>query len=597
FRFGNNLFEHEWSNEIVEAINIRLHESIGAEDRGSFYENVGALRDVGQNHLLQMLALVTMERPHGYGPDGIRAARAELLERLRIPTVKEAAAGSFRAQYEGYRKADGVAPDSEVETYFRVRGYLTGARWEGVPVAMESGKRLGKPLKEIEILLRHEMPCVCEGKVKHQNRITIHLEPKEGITITFIAKKPGHAPGFEERTLNFDFREGGPHAQYTEEYEKLILDCVAGDQTLFVSSGEVRAMWRFIDPFIAAWGKGMVTLHSYQPDSAAIAAEAAVLDETRRLPAGPAPLLHKEIGIYGLGKMGANLARNLRDRGWRVVVANRSPEPVARLEAEGFAAARSVDEFLEKLGSGARKPGNRIIWLMVTAGKPVDELILGLAGRLARGDVVIDGGNSFFEDSMRRAKLLAKRGIKFLDAGVSGGPAGARDGACMMVGGDRRSFAELEQLFADASVRGGYAYFGSAGAGHFVKMVHNGIEYGMMQSIAEGFALMKHSPFRLDLGKVARLYNHGSVIESRLVGWLESGYRQFGGELKGVSGSVAYTGEGEWTVATGRKWKMKLPAIEDAFRFRVRSQKEPGYMGRILSVLRNQFGGHSIDRK
>ena len=206
---------------------------------------------------------------------------------------------------------------------------------------------------------------------------------------------------------------------------------------------------------------------------------------------------------------------------------------------------------------------------------------------------MIDGGNSFFEDSRRRAKLLARKGIKFLDAGVSGGPAGARNGACMMIGGDQASYEKWEALFADASVRDGYAYFGAAGAGHFVKMVHNGIEYGMMQSIAEGFALMKKSPFKLKLSKIAKLYNHGSVIESRLIGWLESGYAAFGEDLKKISGSVAYTGEGEWTVKTGKKWKMKLPVIEDSFKFRVRSKKDPSYMGKILSALRNQFGGHA----
>jgi 6-phosphogluconate dehydrogenase len=242
---------------------------------------------------------------------------------------------------------------------------------------------------------------------------------------------------------------------------------------------------------------------------------------------------------------------------------------------------------------------------MVTAGKPVDDFLFGknastkigaggLVSKLKKSDVVVDGGNSFFEDSMRRAKLLEKKGIKFLDAGVSGGPGGARHGACIMVGGDRASYKKLEQLFADASVADGYAYFGKAGAGHFVKMVHNGIEYGMMQSLAEGFALMKKSPFKLDLQNVAQLYNHKSVIESRLVGWLKDGYRTFGEDLKKVSGSVAYTGEGEWTVKTGKKWKMKLPAIEDAFKFRVRSKRSPSYTGKILSALRNQFGGHSI---
>jgi glucose-6-phosphate 1-dehydrogenase len=598
FRFGNNLFEHEWGNETVEEINIKLFESIGAEDRGSFYDNVGALRDVGQNHLLQMLALVTMDRPVNYEADAVRATRAKLLETLKIPTVREAAEDSFRAQYDGYRSINGVASNSETETYFRIMGFLASERWRDVPVAMESGKRLGKPQKEIEIILKHETPCVCAGNVDHRNRIIFHLEPKEGITITFISKKPGHAAAFEERSLRFDFREDGPHAQYTEEYEKLILDCISGDQTLFVSSEEIRAMWRFTDPFIRAWRENRVILKRYAPDSQAITAEASVLAATNRktknliAAAGgvmAARATRREIALYGLGKMGANLARNFRDHGWRVVVANRSEEPIIALEKEGFEGAHSLDEMIGKLS-----PSPRVIWLMVTAGKPVDDLIVNLIPKLKRGDIVIDGGNSFFEDSMRRSKLLAKQGIAFLDAGVSGGPAGARNGACMMIGGDKKAFQKLEPLFADASVRDGYAYFGLAGAGHFTKMVHNGIEYGMMQSIAEGFALMKKSPFKLDLEAVAKLYNHGSVIESRLIGWLERGFAQFGKELKGVSGSVAYTGEGEWTVKTAKKWKIPTPIIEDSFKFRVKSQKLPSYTGKILSALRNQFGGHSI---
>ncbi len=596
FRFANNLFEREWSSEAVESINIRLYESIGAEDRGSFYDGVGALRDVGQNHLLQMLALVTMERPRGYGPEAIRAARTELLEALAAPTLGEAASRSFRAQYDGYRKIAGVAPNSETETFFRITGFLEGSRWSGVPIVMEGGKRLGKPRKEIEIVLRHEASCACGGSIDHQNRITIRLEPSEGITVDFVAKKPGHSLALEERSLGFDFRDGaaagaghGGRAQYVEEYEKLILDCIAGDQTLFVSSREIRAMWRFTDPFMAAWRKGMVILRTYAPDSAAIAAEAAVIaDAAGRAVAARKASAPREIGLYGLGKMGANLARNMRDAGWRVVAANRSSEPLDRLAAEGFETVRSLDELIAAL------PAPRVIWLMVTAGRPVDDLLAELLPKLRRGDTVIDGGNSFFEDTVRRGKLLAKRGVRFLDAGVSGGPGGARKGACIMVGGDRKAFEALEPLFEAISVREGYAYFGNSGAGHFVKMVHNGIEYGMMQSIAEGFALMKRSPFKLDLQKIAHLYNHGSVVESRLVGWLESGFAEYGEDLKPVSGSVAYTGEGEWTVKTGRAWKMKLPAIEDSFRFRVRSGKSPSYTGRILSALRNQFGGHSI---
>jgi len=590
FRFDNNLFEGEWNRHFVESIHIRLFESLGVEDRGGFYDGVGALRDVGQNHLLQMLAFVAMERPAGMDAEDIRRARAELLEKFRIPSQKDAAAHSFRAQYEGYRFVKGVAAESDTETYFRLTGFLDGDRWGGVPIVMESGKRMGAPLKEIEITLR-PAGIGSRNAAERKNKVLIRLEPREGIHVVFNTKKPGFDAATEVRSLDFDFRSAdsrGERTQYTAEYQKLILDCIAGDQTLFVSSEEIAAMWRFTDPFIAAWQKGMAPLRRYAPDARLVADEAAAVDAARTARTAT----EKEIGIIGLGKMGAGLARQWHEKGWRVVAYNRHPEKAKELEEEGMSSAATLGELVAKL------PSPRVVWLMVTSGKPVDDLLFskgGLASMLKKGDIVIDGGNSFFEDSMRRAKLLAKRGIKFLDAGVSGGPAGARNGACMMVGGDKASYEKWESLFADASVAGGYAYFGKAGAGHFVKMVHNGIEYGMMQSIAEGFALMKKSPFKLDLREVARLYNRGSVIESRLVGWLESGYRTFGQELKEVSGSAAYTGEGEWTVKTGKKWDTKLPVIEDSFKFRVRSQKSPSYMGKILSALRNQFGGHSIE--
>jgi 6-phosphogluconate dehydrogenase len=235
---------------------------------------------------------------------------------------------------------------------------------------------------------------------------------------------------------------------------------------------------------------------------------------------------------------------------------------------------------------------------MITAGVGNDELLFGKDGvvkYLKKGDIVIDAANAFYEDSSRRAKLLAKKGIHFVDVGFSGGPGGARHGGSLMIGGEKKIFEYLEPLFRDLSVPGGYAYFGAAGAGHFVKMVHNGIEYGMMQSLAEGFALMKKSPFKLDLEKIANVYNRGSVIESHLVGWLEEAYQLYGQDLNPISGSVAYTGEGEWTVKSGKKMKLKLPVIEDAFKFRVRSKRSPSYMGKVLSALRNRFGGHSIE--
>lgn len=300
----------------------------------------------------------------------------------------------------------------------------------------------------------------------------------------------------------------------------------------------------------------------------------------------------KEIGIIGLGRMGGNLARRLVDLHWRVIGYNRTTAVTDALVEEGILKAGTVAEVIEKLSTP------RIVWLMVPAGEAVDAMLFGSDGvvpRLTTGDIVIDGGNSFFKDTQSRAKKFEGTGIHFLDIGVSGGPGGARNGPCLMIGGDASQFAYLDPLFKALALPGGYACFPGAGAGHFVKMVHNGIEYGMMQSIAEGFTILKQSPFAIDLIKAAELYNHGSVVTSRLVGWLKDGLVQYGHDLQDVSGKVGYTGEGEWTVAAAKELGVSAESIALAFQFRVQSQTNPSYTGKILSTMRNQFGHHRID--
>jgi 6-phosphogluconate dehydrogenase len=232
---------------------------------------------------------------------------------------------------------------------------------------------------------------------------------------------------------------------------------------------------------------------------------------------------------------------------------------------------------------------------MVPSGKPVDATIGGLLKYLAKGDVVIDGGNSFYENSLRRGKKLKTKGIHFLDVGVSGGPKTVRDGKpALMIGGEKAVFQKMKPLFDDLTRKESFGYMGKSGAGHFVKMMHNGIEYGIMQALAEGFTVMKKAPFGLDLTEVARVYNNGSVIESRLTGWMESGLKKYGPKLQEAAGSVKHTGEGEWTVKTAKKLRVPIPVIKASFDFRVQSAKKPSYTGKILMTLRNQFGGHRI---
>jgi len=227
----------------------------------------------------------------------------------------------------------------------------------------------------------------------------------------------------------------------------------------------------------------------------------------------------------------------------------------------------------------------------------VDAVLQKLMPYMAEGDTVIDGGNSPYKRSMRRAGELRGRGIDFLDAGISGGPHGARTGACIMVGGREEAFRAREALFRDLALENGYVYTGPAGSGHFVKMVHNGIEYGMMQALAEGFAVLKTSPFGLDMAAIANLYQHGSVIESRLVDWLRQGYEQFGPDLKEVSGSAAQSGEAMWTIEAARELGVSVPVIQASLDFRLASAKNPGYTAKVVSVLRHEFGGHELKKK
>lgn len=592
FRFANNLFEKNWNAESIERIDLRLWEHIGVEERGAFYDGVGALRDVGQNHLLQMLALITMDRPESFAAPALRGKRAELLRSLVAPAAREIAATARRGQYEGYRAIRGVAPDSDTETYFRVRAQMNAPRWRGSAILLESGKRMREQRKEIVITFRHLLPCLCppDATDHFRNRMVIALEPVERIALHFWSKKPGFRYALEERTLAFVLRRGKKKLQYVEEYKKLLLDCITGDQTLFVSTEEVKEMWRFIDPIADAWRRGTAPLLTYRPDSDDMAAHASRGNDDRFSEVSSPK--NKEIGFVGLGKMGRNMALRLLERGWRVAVYDRSPGPADDLAAQGAEAMPDFPALILRL----KKP--RLIWLMVPAGKPVDDILFGTTGigsLLEKGDTVVDGGNSFYRDSIRRAAKLKRRGIHFLDVGVSGGPEGARRGACLMVGGDKAVFHRHEEVFQALAGAAGIGYAGKSGAGHFVKMAHNGIEYGMMQSIAEGFAVLKKSPFKLDLKKIVEVYNNGSVIESRLIAWLAKVYGQHGEDLEKISGVVGHSGEGEWMVKTAKKLKVPTPIIKGAFDFRVKSNRNPSYIGKILSALRNQFGGHSVE--
>lgn len=588
FRFSNNLLEQSWNNKFIEKIEIKLLEKIGIEGRGPFYDGLGALVDVGQNHLLQMLALVMMDNPTNLSAEVVRRKRQEILESLCVPSVDEIKKDTFRGQYINYLKIEGVDKKSKTETYFKIKTFLDSPRWQGVPIYLESGKRLKDQVKEIIVTFKHVTPCLCPPDNHSTNQVVFSIEPQEAIRISFLTKKPGLVSTVEvaSRNFNFIYRKKTSRVQYVEEYEKLLLDCIEGNQLLFLSTDEVKAMWGYIDPIVSWWKKEIIPLEKYKPETNDILKVAKkIVEGEREVPINI--LKHKEVGIIGLGKMGANISRQLIEKSWRVIGFNRTKSVTKKIEQEGLIGGYSFEDLIGKL----KKP--RVIWLMVPH-KAIDEIIDEILPYLEKGDIFIEAGNSFYKDTLRRFQRIVKKGINFMDVGVSGGPAGARYGASLMVGGERKDFDYLLPLFIDIAVPGGVQFFPGVGAGHFVKMVHNGIEYGMMQALAEGFTILKKTKYSLDLKKVANVYNKGSVIESRLVGWLENAFKLYGEELENVSGRVKYTGEGKWTVNTAKEMKLKTKIIQDALQFRIDSEKNPSYTGKILSALRNQFGGHDI---
>lgn len=297
-------------------------------------------------------------------------------------------------------------------------------------------------------------------------------------------------------------------------------------------------------------------------------------------------------GMVGLGKMGMNMARRLLQRGHEVVAFNRSPEKVDEIVKEGAEGSYSLLEMVGKLDHP------RVIWLMLPAGNPVDDVIESLKPLLEKGDVLIDGGNSFYKDDIRHEESLGAKGIHYLDAGVSGGIRGLENGYCLMIGGGKETFTKLTPLFEALSPRDGYLYCGPAGAGHFVKMIHNGIEYGMMSAYGEGFDILNASPYgnTLDFGSVAHLWNQGSIIRSWLLELAEDAFRKEG-KLERIGGFVADSGEGRWTVQQAIDFSVAAPVITAALFQRFRSRQDNPFSDRLLAALRNEFGGHAMQKK
>jgi 6-phosphogluconate dehydrogenase len=304
-----------------------------------------------------------------------------------------------------------------------------------------------------------------------------------------------------------------------------------------------------------------------------------------------------QLGFVGLGKMGGNMVHRIhRDSDHQVVAFDFSKEAVSAAEGHGAAGASSLEDLVSKLETP------RTVWIMVPAGEPTQSTVDQLAGLLAEGDAIVDGGNSKWTDDLRRAEELAAKGVDYVDVGVSGGVWGLEVGYCMMVGGPKQAVDRLAPILdvlapAQSEQWGpGWGHMGDTGSGHYVKMVHNGVEYGIMQAYAEGFSLFAESDFGLDNEQIAKLWMQGSVVRSWLCELAARAFEQEGNDLAGLKGWVNDSGEGRWTVEDAVEKGVPAPAITAALFARFDSRDQGDYAARVLAALRSQFGGHAVER-
>lgn len=296
-----------------------------------------------------------------------------------------------------------------------------------------------------------------------------------------------------------------------------------------------------------------------------------------------------ELGFIGLGKMGMNMVTRLRRDQHRVVVFDRSADLIRQAESQGCIGSTSLADVVGRLTAP------RAVWIMVPSGAPTEETVQAVAALLQPGDIIIDGGNTRFHDDVRRATELRKRGIQYVDAGTSGGIWGLKIGYCLMVGGDRATVNHLAPIFKTLAPDNGWAHVGNVGAGHYVKMVHNGIEYSMMQGYAEGFELMSKSEYKLDLARIADLWMHGSVVRSWLLE-LAAGALKDDPKLDKLKGYVQDSGEGRWMIADAIEKDVPVPTLTTALFTRFRSRQDQSFAEKMLAALRNAFGGHAVKR-
>lgn len=297
-----------------------------------------------------------------------------------------------------------------------------------------------------------------------------------------------------------------------------------------------------------------------------------------------------QIGLVGLGKMGYNLALNFKSKGFDVVAFDVNKTAAEKISKEGITTTSAMSDMALAL------KGRKIIWLMVPAGHVVEVVLNNLKNYLNPNDIIIDGGNSHFKDTLVRARDLEKIGVHLLDCGTSGGVIGALHGVCTMIGGRKEVFDYCESIFKAISVKDGYLYCGKIGTGHFTKMIHNGIEYGMMQAIAEGFEVLHRYDSKMDLAAISKVWNHGSIVRSCLMELTQHALEE-DTNLESIKGIMHSSGEGKWAVETALEMGVPTPVITMSLLMRYRSQVEDTFSGKVVAALRNEFGGHAVEKK
>lgn len=555
FRFSTGILESAFNKDYVEKIEVKLCEEIGVETRGAFYDSVGALTDVGQNHALEMLAMVTMEKPDQFVEESYSEKRLWALKSFKpkVETLQY-------AQYKSYKTIKDVKVNSKTETYFKFSLDLTSPRWRGVTATIEAGKKIEKEDKSVTVNFFN-------GDI-----FKISFDSQNEVIYAEINKK---VIKFGKEMENFSDQT------YISEYTKAFAEIILQNKSAnLVTPEESFALWDVIDD-----------LYNYKlahPEKLVIYEDGTTPVFNLNLENEP----NKEIGIIGLGKMGGGAAYNFLEKGWNVKVYNRTKERMKNFIQNGVKGFDSI----EKLCKSLTTPKKILIYL--PSGDAVEQIIFGdngLIKYLNAGDTIIDGGNSYYKDSLRRYELLKKKEINFIDMGSSGGPEGARYGATLMVGGEPNVLKRNEYIFKDLAEPGGYTLLSNPGEGHFVKMVHNGIEYGMMESIAEGFELIQKYSENIDLKEIAGVYSAGSIIESRLILWLWQALLLYTNKLETISEVTPHTGMGDWTVMAGKEYGVDVTAIENSLNFRINSINKPRFAGKIVTAIRHMFGRHDKD--